>query len=122
MNRGVIFRAINKHAAIYICMTVFFALCLFSHYLARLAMEICNRRFLVMDGKTLRAMALIDWVASHAWLAMVYVFLVVASVAFLQIRGRPPWSYWVTAVLFCSPCFAYWLPCAFIAGKLFLHP
>ena len=119
MKGEVIIRAINKHAAIYVCMAVFFALCLFSHYLARLAMEICNRRFLVMNGKTLRAMALIDWVDSHSWLAIGYAFLVVASVAFLQIRGRPPWSYWGTAALFCIPCFAYWLPCALIAGKLF---
>ena len=121
MKSGVIVRALNKRA-IYVCMAVFFALCWFSHYLARLAMEICNRQFIVMDGKTLRAMALIDWVAVHWWLASAYVFLVVASVAFLQIRGRPPWTYWVTAALFCIPCFAYWLPCALIAGKLLLRP
>ena len=111
LQRGAIFRAITKHA-IYACMAVFFALCWFSHYLARLAMEVCNRQFLVMNGKTLRAMALIDWVAAHWWLAVGYVFLVAASVAFLQIRGRRPWTYWATAVLFCIPGFAYWLPCA----------
>ena len=121
MKSGVLFRAITKHA-IYVCMAVFFALCWFSHYLARLAMEICNRQFLAMNGKTLRAMALIDWVAAYSWLAIAYVFLVVASVAFLQFRGRPPWTYWVTALLFSIPCFAYWLPCAFIAGKWFLRP
>jgi hypothetical protein len=114
-------RAMNRRA-IYVCMAVFFALCWLSHYLARLAMEICNRQFLVTDGKTVRAMALIDWVAAHSWLAIAYIFLVLASVAFLQIRGRPPWTYWVTALLFCIPCFAYWLPCAFITGKLFLRP
>jgi hypothetical protein len=118
---GAILRAIGKRA-IYVCLVVFFALCWFSHYLARLAMEICNRHFLVMDGKTMRAMALIDWIAVHWWLAIAYVSLVVASVAFLQIRGRPPWTYWVTAVFFCIPGFAYWLPCALIAGKLLMRP
>ncbi len=119
---GALFRAIKRHAAIYVCLAVFFALCWFSHYLARRAMEICDRHFPAMNGKTLRAMALIDWVAAHWWLAAAYVFLVVAAIAFLQIRGRPPWTYWVTAALFSIPCFAYWLPCAFIAGKLFLRP
>ena len=122
MQRGAPVTAISRHAAIYVCMVAFFALCWFSHYMARLTMEICNRQFLVMNAKTLRAMALIDWVAGHSWLAVAYVFLVVASVAFLQIRRRPPWTYWVTAALFSIPCFAYWLPCAFIAGKLFLRP
>lgn len=117
---GPVFRAINKHA-IYVCLAVFFGLCWISHYLARLAMEICNRQFLAMNAKTLRAMALIDWVATHGWLALTYVLVVVAAVSFLQIRGRPPWTYWVTAVLFCIPGFAYWVPCVFIAGKLFVR-
>ncbi len=115
-------RSTNRHAAIYVFMSVLFALSGFSHYLARLTMEICDRHFAVMNGKTLRAMALIDWVAGHGWLAMAYVLLVVGSVAFLQIRGRPAWTYWVAAVLFCIPCAAYWLPCAYIAGKLLLRP
>ena len=120
LERGVRSRARKQHATIYVCLAMFFALCWFSHYLARLTMEVCNRQFLAMNGKTLRAMALIDWVAAHAWLALAYVFVVVAAVAFLQVRGRAPWTYWAAAVLFCIPGFAYWLPCVFIAGKLFL--
>ena len=89
---------------------------------ARRAMEICHRQFVVMNVRTLRTMALIDWVAGHWWLAMAYFVLVVAAVAFLQIRGRPAWTYWLTAALFCIPCVAYWFPCAAIAGKLFLRP
>ena len=118
---GASSRASKRRAAIYVCLAVFFALCWFSHYLARLAMDICGRHFPAMNVKTLRAMALIDWVAAHAWLALAYAFVVVAAVVFLEIRGRAPWTYWVTAVLFCIPCFAYWLPCVFIAGKLFLR-
>ena len=84
-------------------------------------MEIYNRHFLVMNGQTLKAMALIDLVADNWWLALAYFVMVVAAVAFLQIRGRPAWTYWVTAVFFCIPCFAYWFPCAYIAGKLLLR-
>ena len=115
---GTLFRAINRHAAIYVCLAAFFGLGWIIHYLAFLKMEICNRQFVVMNDKTLRAMALIDWVSAHSRLAIVYVFSVVASIAFLQIRGRPPWAYWLAAVLFCLPCVVYCTTCAYIANKL----
>ena len=118
MKVGTILAAINRHAAIYVCLAVFFAFCWFLHFAASLRMEICNRQFGLMNDKSLRAMALIDWVADHSWMAIAYVFLVVASIAFLQIRGRPAWSCWLTAALFCIPCIVYWLPCLYICGKL----
>ncbi len=43
MKIGTILKAINRHAAIYVCLAVFFAFCWFIHYLARLTIEICNR-------------------------------------------------------------------------------
>ena len=110
----------QKHPAIYVCLAVLFALCWLSHCLARLAMGICDRRLLV-SVKTQRAMALIDWVGDYWWLAIAYFGLVVAAVAFLQVRGRPAWTYWLAAALFCIPCFAYWFPCALVAGKLLLR-
>jgi hypothetical protein len=81
-------------------------------------MEMCDRQFALMNDRTLRAMALIDWVAANWWLAAAYAFLPVACVAFLQIRGRPSWTYWPAAALFCLPCVVYWVPCAYIMGKL----
>jgi hypothetical protein len=44
--------------------------------------------------------------------------LAVASVAFLQIRGRPSWTCWLIAVVYCIPCVVYWGPCLYIFGKL----
>lgn len=119
LKSGAIFRAFARHAAIHVCLALFFGLCWFIHYLAVLKMEIGKRQFAVMNDKTLRAMALIDWLATHYWLAIGYVLLVVASVAFLQIRGRPPWTCWLAAVLFCLPCVVYCTTCAYIANKLF---
>ena len=118
MKVRIILAAINRHAAIYVCLAVFFAFCWFLHFVASLKMEICNRQFGLMNDKSLRAMALTDWVADHSWMAIAYVFLVVASIAFLQIRGRPAWTCWLTAALFCIPCIVYWLPCLYIFGKL----
>jgi hypothetical protein len=117
MNSRASSGATKRHAAIYVCLAVFFALCFFSHYLARLTMERCNRQFAVMNDKTRNTMILIDWVAANAWLAIAYCFVVVACVGFLQLRRRPPWTYWLTAAFFSIPGFAYWVPCAYIATK-----
>ena len=111
-------RAINRYAAIYECLAVFFAFCWFVHFAACVKMNICDRHFTVMTEQTMKAMTLIDWVTAHSWLALAYILLVVASVAFLQIRGRPQWTCWIAAAAYCIPCFVYWLPCAYIAGKL----
>ncbi|MGA2035641.1 MAG: hypothetical protein ABSG68_25615 [Thermoguttaceae bacterium] len=118
MEIGTIFKAINKHGAIYGYLALFFAFCWFIHFAASMKMEGCNRQFALMNDRTLRAMALIDWVPTHSWLVLAYVLLVVASVAFLQVRGQRSWTYWATAVVYCIPCVVYWLPCAYIAGKL----
>ncbi len=117
MNIGTILKAIHKHAAIHECLAVFFAFCWFTHFAASLKMEM-RSHFASMDDETLRDMALIDWVAAHSWVAIAYVLLVVASVAFLQIRGRPEWIYWLAAAVFCIPCVVYLDRCVYISGKL----
>ena len=119
MKVGAILRTIGKHAIIHACLAVIFAFSWFSHYLAWTRMEMCNRQFSIRNDRTMRTMALIDYMAANAWLAVAYAFLGFAAVVFLQIRARPPWTCWLTAVAFCAPCIVYWSACAYIAvGKL----
>jgi hypothetical protein len=119
MRVGTVLRTIGKHANIHVCLVVIFALSWFLHYMASMRMEMCNGQFRVMNDQTMRTMALIDFIAANFWLAIVYAFLVFAAVVFLQIRARPPWIWWLTAVAFCAPCIVYWSACAYIAvGKL----
>ena len=70
-----------------------------------------------MNDETLRAMALIDWVAANSWLAIAYVVLVVAAVAF----AANPWASSVDLLadcrVLCIPCVVYWWPCIYIGGK-----
>ena len=120
MKIGTILRAINRHAAIYVCLAVFLAFCWFTHYVAFLKMEISNRQFAVMNDETLRAMALIDWVAAHLWLAIAYVVMVVAAIVFAQVRGYPAWAYWLTALILCIPCALYCGRCIYIMNKFLL--
>ena len=109
--------AINRHAGIHACVGVYFAFWWLIHFAASMKMEACNRHFALMNGETFRAMALIDWIAAHSWLVIAYVFLAVGSIAFLQIRGRPPWTCWIIAVVYCVPCIAYLKACVYITGK-----
>jgi hypothetical protein len=53
MCAGTTLRTINKHAAIHVCLIVFFAFSWFIHCLACKRMEVCNRQFLLMDDTTL---------------------------------------------------------------------
>ena len=123
MKIGTILKAINQHAAIYVCLAVFFAFCWFIHHLARLTIEICNRdaewrEWAVTNDRMKKAMALVDWVAAHSWLALVYAVLIVTAVAFAEVRGHPAWTCWLTAMILCIPCVAYWWPCGCILLNL----
>ena len=118
---------INRHAAIYVCLAVFFATCWFLHHLARLTLEMCNqnaelREWALSNDRMVKATALVDWVAAHAWLAIAYVVLVVAAVVFAQVRGHPAWTYWLTAVILCIPCVVYWWPCGCVLLNLLTTP
>lgn len=112
-----ILRAINTHAAIYVCLAAFFAACWFFHYVAFIRMEACNRQFYVMNDETIRSMTLIDFVATNDWLFVVYPPLVVTTIVFLQLRRQPPWIWWLAAVVLCIPCCVYWTHCAYISLK-----
>jgi hypothetical protein len=118
MKIAMILKAINRHAGIHASLALFFAFCWMTHHVAFLKMEGCGRQFALMNDRTMRVMALIDWVTAHSWLVIAYTLLPFASVAFLQIRGRPPWTCWVVVVVYCIPCVMYWSACAYIAGKL----
>ncbi len=127
MKLGTILKAIYWNAGIYVCLAAFFALCWVFHHLARLTIEICNRNaewreWALTSDRMIKATALVDWVAAHSYLAIAYVVLVVAAVAFAQIRGHPAWTYRLTAVLLCIPCVAYWWPCWCILLNLLTTP
>jgi hypothetical protein len=114
-----ILRAIKRHAAIYACLAIFFAFSWLIHYSAFLKMEGCHRQFALMTDRTLRAMALIDWVTANAWIAMAYVVLVVAAVAFAQFRGHPAWTYRLAALILCTPFLLYCGKCVYIMNVIF---
>ncbi len=114
-----ILKTIGRHANVHLCLTAVFAFSWFLHYMAVMRMEMCDRQFAVMNNRTMRTMALIELVGANYSLAIAYAILTVSAVAFLQIRGRPAWTCWLTAAVFVVPCVVYWFACTYIAvGKL----
>ncbi len=119
MKIGTILRAINRYGAVYACLGGSFALSWSSHCMAFEKMKADTRLVTLVNERTVRSIArLIDWVAAHSWLAVAYFIAVVAFVAFLQIRGRPPWTHWLAALSFCGPCLLYWSVCMYCATVL----
>ena len=106
----------RKQAVIHVCLGLLFASCWLIHHLASLRMEAVRRDFVLLSNRAIRAMSVLDFVAARGWLAIAYVALVFAAVGFLQVRGRPPWTHWLAALLFCIPCMLYWAACAYVAG------
>jgi len=109
----------GRFAGVYVCLALIFLLTCFTHFVAQMKLELAGQ-FILINERTLKAMALVQWVAAHPGLALAYVMLACGSIAFLQARGRPRWSWWCTALLYCIPCVIYWVPCGYVAGKL-LH-
>lgn len=115
MQVGTVLRAIIRHSGIHLFLAMIFAASWFIHHVAFKRMEMSDRQFASMDDETMRAMALIDLIATNYWWAIAYALLAFSAVAFLQIRARQPWTYWLTAATFCAPCMFYWIACAHIA-------
>ena len=111
-----ILRAINQYGAVYICLAGVFAVAGSSHFDA---VEDGQRHLSSVYARDVRAIAaVIDLVAAHFWVALAYLVLGVVAVAFLQIRKRPSWTYWLAALTFCAPCLLYWSACMYYAATL----
>jgi hypothetical protein len=108
-------RQINRHVGIHALLALFFGLCWLIHNLAftRLKMDPT-----MLHDRTAHSWVLVGYVAENFWLAIAFILLAFGSVAFLQFRNRAPWTYWLTALLFCIPCIVYWIACARVLGKL----
>lgn len=117
MKIGTILRATNKYGAVHLCLGGSFAMSWSSHCMAFEKMEACRRQSIFANDCAMPSIAFaIDWVGANCWLAIAYLLLVAAAVAFLQINGRPPWTHWLAALAFCAPCLAYWAVCAYCAN------
>ena len=110
-------KRVNRHSAAAFAAALFLALCGLSHYLGLQKMAAVARRFPVMNSRTEKGMALIDFLDSHRWFAAAFAFLFIGSLLYLEMRGSPRWSVWLTFFVFAVPCLMYLMVCAYISNK-----
>ena len=92
--------------------------CLLGHCLARARMEAGHRQFPVMEPRTIRSMAVIDFLHQHWAMPYLYLVVFVGSLIYLEWRNAPRWSQWVVFFFFALPAITYFIGCVRIGGKV----
>lgn len=112
--------AVNRHAAIHICLTFFALICLTMHTLAVMKIDVCGGQFTIMNERTVRNLALIALIKSNPWFPWLYALVTAGGVVFMQLRKYPEWGWWLWSVVLCSPFALYLGVCAYIGIKFVL--
>ena len=111
-------RAVNRHAAVWVCLALFAAACVAAHLFAVFRIDLCDGQFALMDQMTVRSLALVGFVRGHPWLPCLHALLTAGGVLAMQWRGHPEWAWWLWSAALCSPFAVYVCACAHIGGKL----
>ncbi len=85
--------------------------CAFADFRARMKMDMANRKFAIIDDRTVREMRLIDFIPTHFWIVVAYVALSLVCLLWLEFRAASRWSVWVTFTVLALPTLAYGSAC-----------
>lgn len=99
---------------------VLFGQCVICHGLALEQMEF-RHAFVLLDGRAIRHMALVDFVHAHPELAAGYALLFAAVILHGLARRHPRWARYAAFAGFAAPCLAYLCVCVQISGKIVLY-
>ena len=111
---------INRHSASSVVLLLLLGASTFAHVLAHLRMDMANRQFAIMDDRTIREIAVIDFMHAHYWVAIAYAVVFFATLLWLEIRSAPRWAVWVMFCLLALPCLVYAGACLRIGNKFIL--
>ena len=109
--------SVNRHTGIYVCLTIFAAICVATHMLAVMVIGGCNGHFVNMNEQTIHNMALIAFLDSNPWFPGLYALLTFGGVLVMQVRKNPAWAWWLWSVMLCAPFALYFSACSYIALK-----
>jgi hypothetical protein len=111
---------LNRHSASVFLLALFLGFCVLAHFTALARMEGAGRHFAIMDARTVREMAVIDFVHGNVWIVIAYTVVFAGSLLWLEIRGFARWWLWAAFAVFALPCAAYSWGCVHIGGKFIL--
>jgi len=110
----------NRHAASSMLLVLLLGASAVADFMARTRMDMANRRFAIMDGRTVREMRVIDFIHAHLWIVIAYLAVFLAFLLWLEFRGAPRWSVWVTFIMLAVPALTYGSACLHIGNKFIL--
>ncbi len=115
-----ILKRINRHGGSVASLVVLFGMIAFTHWSARLRMDMASRQFAIMDDRTVREMSVIDFIHGHLWIVVAYAAVFLACLLWLEFRAAPRWTVWVTFILLALPSLAYAWACLHIGNKFIM--
>jgi hypothetical protein len=120
MRVSEILKQINRHGGSVASLFVLFGVVTFTHWSARLRMDMTSRQFAIMDARTVREIGVIDSVNGHFWIVAAYAAVFLACLVWLEFRAAPRWVVWATFILLALPPLAYARACLHIGTKFIL--
>jgi len=71
-----------------------------------------------VDAATYYQMAMIAFIHPHWWLALPYFAGILTRIFWLEVRGAPRRSVWLTLILLLTPCLMYTWACLSIDSRV----
>ena len=113
-------KRINRHGGSVASLVVLFGAIAFTHWSARLRMNMAGRQFALMDDRTMRELSVIDFVHSHWWIVAACGVVFLTCLIWLEFRAAPRWAVWATFIMLALPLLAYAWACLHIGNKFML--
>src|SRR5450631_69486 len=105
---------VNRHCSSLVLAASLLLPCGVEHIMALARMDSVNRQFPIMNLRTERGMATIDFLNDNRWIAWVFAVAFIGSLLYLELRAAPRWSVWLVFFSFTAPCIFYLIGCAYI--------
>jgi hypothetical protein len=112
------FKQINRRGGSVASLVVLFGLIAFTHWSARLRLDMANGQFAIMDDRTVREISVIDFMHGHWWIVAAYGVLFLACLIWLEFRTASRWAVWATFIMLALPLLAYARACLHIGTKI----
>jgi uncharacterized membrane protein YecN with MAPEG domain len=113
-------KRINRAGGSVASLVVLFGIIAFTHWSARLRMDMASRQFAIMDDRTVREMSVIDFIHGNLWIVAAYIAVFLACLLWLEFRAAPRWAVWATFIVLALPVLAYTRACLHIGNKFIM--
>ena len=116
------FKWFNRHGAPLVLLLLLLGAAAFANLMARLRMDMADRRFALMDERTIHEMRVIDFLNDRPWIVIAYVAVSLACFLWLKLRTAPRSTVWAMFTVLALQVLIYGNACLHIGNKVILWP